>query len=124
MNKWEPNIFQRADCNYTVETQSGGRGYHDSISHQIIFLFKWINEWFLEATWQNITAHGRMPGRPNHDDMVLLYERGITLKDQVNTKDIFGKFECGLEDYTHPQVVEWGGFEDQPPKTCTRNISW
>jgi hypothetical protein len=70
---YEPtNIFSQSDWNYTFETGSGGRSCHECISHQFIFPFKWINDWFREETWQNIDNHGKTAGRPNHDNMVIL----------------------------------------------------
>jgi hypothetical protein len=40
-------------------------------------------------------------------------------------QDSFSEFNCGIEDYTHPQVVQWGGFTpDETKHNLYKNKSW
>jgi hypothetical protein len=111
-DKGVPNEFQQCQWNYTGATLEAGRGKHPVVEHDFVLPVQYIHSWFQESTWQNIATNGRLAGRPNfHNALVMRH-----VPQSINDDESWGNRSCSMERYTYQQLVAHKGLAKGPRK--------
>ena len=117
-----PNLFSQHQWSYVISTEAAGesKSHEDAVKHDFILPVEYINSWFLESTWKTITRLGRLAGRPNHDDSVLLRLEARKVKRDGS----FGSRKCTLERYSYRDLVANGGLEGPLRRAWKYGTKW
>lgn len=107
-SEYEDNGFQRCQWSYIWSTEQAGRLNHLILDHDYVLPVQYISDWFQESTWRRIKILGRVAGRPNHSQVVIMREEPC----DVDAKDKFDTYECTVEPYDFAQLIALGGFAE------------
>jgi hypothetical protein len=107
--------FCRGSWSHVLDTEQTGvsRSHFELVAHELIVLTEYTSSWFQESTWGAIARKGRLAGRPNLEDSVILSYEVTELLDGTTTPgaSAYGPRRCSIEEYDYRELVKAGGFQ-------------
>lgn len=92
-DKGLPNELHQCQWSYFQATLEAERGEHPLINHDFILPVPYIHDWFQESTWKRTATDGRLEGRPNFDDALIMRQVPVNLDDDES----WGDRTCSIE---------------------------
>jgi len=103
------NLFSMHQWSYVVATEDApeSRSALDAVQHDFVLPVEYINSRFLESTWANIARKGKVAGRPNHNDTVIVKHE----PHKTKANNTWGSRACTIADYTYQELIAMGGLQ-------------
>jgi hypothetical protein len=79
------NLFQQTQWTYSDHHPKAGQSktLNDIVTHDFILPVEYVHSWFQESTWAAINNRGRLGGRPDYQNAVIMREEATKLSPKT-----------------------------------------